>query len=248
MQPLSSFVPGARNALAPASEEIKPQSRFYTAQNYPTLNQLDPNHHPLVKEAMKAALVWFKRKTQEGVDNASLVLVATKINNSTIATGYGCGKTHLAKVCLYSRHIETPAGHIIPDGYFFNANDLIQKLDSDTPISSELPLKSSWDADQKKTVSRPVSCIVLDDVGTEQAIPYLREGQQTAELQARYFKIINYCYEHGVSVIVTSNLSILDLARHVGGRAWSRLMFMAPQGQMIDMTGVPDYRQKLGGR
>ena len=39
-----------------------------------------------------------------------------------------------------------------------------------------------------------------------------------------------------------------DLARHVGPRAWSRLMQMCPRGYIVSLWSVPDYRRRLGGR
>ena len=51
---------------------------------------------------------------------------------------------------------------------------------------------------------------------------------------------------------MTTNLAAAgddsDLARHVGRRAWSRLMQMCPRGYIVSLWSVPDYRRRLGGR
>ena len=94
--------------------------------------------------------------------------------------------------------------------------------------------------------------MLIDDVGTEGALEFVAERRQEAEMHARYFKAIDYCYQQGIGVLMTSNLPLTGngkvLADHIGGRAWSRLLEMAPAGLMVDMSGVPDYRRKAGGR
>jgi len=62
------------------------------------------------------------------------------------------------------------------------------------------------------------------------------------------FRVIDWAYGNGVPLVITSNLTIQELAGHVGRRAWDRLMQMAPTGQMVDMSGVPSWRVKAGGR
>jgi DNA replication protein DnaC len=73
-------------------------------------------------------------------------------------------------------------------------------------------------------------------------------AQQEYEIQNRYFKVIDYCYTYQISIVMTSNLSADALRRHIGERSWSRLQKMAPKGFMRDLSGVPDYRLREGGR
>ncbi|MCA9936218.1 MAG: hypothetical protein KC415_19930, partial [Anaerolineales bacterium] len=82
----------------------------------------------------------------------------------------------------------------------------------------------------------------------EGALPFIRGAEQQKELQARYYDLINYCYKQQISVIITSNFRFDELARYLGGASWSRLMEMAPDGYMVDITGVRDYRPIAGGR
>lgn len=90
--------------------------------------------------------------------------------------------------------------------------------------------------------------IVIDDVGAEQTLPFVGKDDQEAEKQARYFRVIDYCYGRGISVIMTSNLKPPQLAELLGGRCWDRLSEMAPRGFVIDLSGVPSWRRAQSGR
>jgi DNA replication protein DnaC len=74
-------------------------------------------------------------------------------------------------------------------------------------------------------------------------------ASQATEIQARYFKILNHCYERHISVVITSNLSIDQLQDHLGARCWSRLQEMASVGLILELgRDVPDYRLRRSGR
>lgn len=47
---------------------------------------------------------------------------------------------------------------------------------------------------------------------------------------------------------MTSNYRLNELATFLGGATWSRLLEMVPDGFIIDITGVRDYRPIAGGR
>ena len=126
-----------------------------------------------------------------------------------------------------------------PVGAFFEANRLILELDANER------------GRYIETMLRNRPLVVIDDVGnkgTEQEIPHVSASRQVSERQARYYSVINHCYENGIGVVITSNMTFGELRDHIGGRAYSRLTEMAPKGQWVDMTGVPDYRLKKGGR
>lgn len=232
-----------------------------------TLDQLDVNHHPLVSTAVAAARQWQRTRQAQAREyrerfnipldanlpyyepaNSSLVLVATQATTNKggkavkdeARTGYGCGKTHVARSVLWSIFLSRDDGTpMAPAGAFFEANRLILELDADER------------GRYVETMLRNKPLIVIDDVGnrgTEQEIPHVAASRQIPERQARYYSVINYCYEHGIGVVITSNMTFGELREHVGGRAYSRLAEMAPKGQWVDMTGVPDYRLKKGGR
>lgn len=195
-----------------------------------SLKDLDKSH-PLVTAAVEMVYRWRDRK-QAGHDDASLVLCGP----------YGTGKTHIARAVLWSMCYTVDDSPVAPMGKFFHASDLLLKLS---------PTKTEWGGTE---VPRPgdfignIPILVIDDVGSEQAIPFVAKDDQASELQARYFRVIDYCYQWKISLVITSNLSIPQLEAHIGGRCWDRLCEMAPKGFMADLTGVPSWRQKESGR
>jgi hypothetical protein len=214
-----------------------------------TLDQLDAGYHPMVARAINSARAWASRKIA-GVENASLVLVASPIYRPDgkphpERTGYGVGKTHIARAIQWASYVQLEDGPpVAPAGRFFTASDLMELLGSGNIMSELVP--AGTETTNGRIDGTPV--LVIDDVGTEGILPYISSKSQDYEKQARYFEIINYCYTRKTSVVITANMTLEDLAQHVGGRSWSRLQEMAPSGFMIDLTGVPDYRKKKGGR
>lgn len=211
-----------------------------------TLSQLDINHHPLVKTAITAARSWVERK--KTYPAASLILVASPVMINGRAdinrTGYGCGKTHIARAIMWAQYIADEDGTpVAPCGRFFMARDLIELLRENEP--AELIPQTHRVGDSTYGGSHAV---IIDDVGTEGVLQYISKEAQQHELWARYFEVVNYCYTAGISVVITANATLDDLALHLGGRCWSRLLEMAPKGFVIDMTGVPDYRRQTSGR
>jgi DNA replication protein DnaC len=201
-----------------------------------------------VAQAVQAARNWQalrrrqinRERTSPGVRPfASLILAAPN---------YGCGKTHIALAAFWSVALYDCGVPVAPAGRSFMASALIQSLEGDTSAASQIGRRwSDLDGTQYGT-----PLVLIDDVGTEGTLEYVAERRQEAEMHTRYFKVIDYCYQNGIGVLMTSNLPLVGNGRtleaHVGGRAWSRLMEMAPAGLMVDMSGVPDYRKKSGGR
>lgn len=186
----------------------------------------------ILQAAVDMAHKWKDRKLA-GFTDASIVLCGP----------VGTGKTHIARSVLWSISYSTAEGEpIAPAGRFFVASDLMLKLS---------PAKNDWGTNE---VLRPATFIgnapivVIDDVGSEQAIPFVAADEQAAEIQARYFRVIDYCYQWRISLVITSNLSLSQLEAHVGARCWDRLCEMAPKGFMYDLTGVSSWRQKVSGR
>ncbi len=212
-----------------------PSASDQPAPARPTLVELVITH-PLLTTAIAGARQWQQRRREQAdaglPARSSLVLVAAA-GDTPNQTGCGCGKTHIARACLWSIAHVIDGEPIAPVGRFFTADQLIQRLDASTPASAEI-------------ARAPI--VVIDDVGAEQQIPYVPAVRQDDERQARYYKILEHCYTEGIAVVITGNMRLAELPAHIGGRAWSRLLEMAPQGQMIDMTGVPDYRRAKGGR
>lgn len=218
--------PNEPEARIPPSEQVTVGRTVQRA----TLGDLDTSH-PMMSEAVAIVRKWADRK-REGHDDASLVLCGP----------YGTGKTRIARAALWSICYTVDDTPVAPMGKFFHAADLLLKLS---------PTKTEWGGTE---VPRPaefignVPIVVIDDVGSEQEIPFVAKDGQIAEIQARYFRVMDYCYQFNISLILTSNLSIPQLQAHLGGRCWDRLSQMAPKGFMFDLTGVPSWRQKESGR
>lgn len=188
----------------------------------------------ILRGAVDMVHAWKERK-QAGNEDASMVLVGP----------YGTGKTHIARAVLWSiAYTEESGEPIAPAGRFFVASDLMMAL---SPTQGEFG---------GSIVSRPsdfignAPIVVIDDVGAEQSIPWVgvSPDKQLAEMQARYFRVVDHCYQWRISLVITSNLSLGQLEKHLGGRNWDRLMEMAPRGFMYDLTGVKSWRAKKSGR
>ena len=202
----------------------EPRRRFQRV----LLRDLDTTVHPRMRQAVGAAQTWIEGR-MNGNRRASLVLVATG-KDTDKATGFGCGKTHIARAGLHTDCYWVDDVPIAAVGKFWIASELMDELGRGGPLSH---------------LAETGNIIVIDDVGAEQILEYVAAGAQAVELQNRYFRIVNHCYENHTSVIVTGNMTLGELKAHIGGRAWSRLQQMCPPGCIVDMTGVPDYRLTL---
>lgn len=206
--------------------------------------------NPKVATAVRMARAWAQRK-RDGYTDASLILCGPN----------GTGKTHIAKAIWWSvttRPVSAGSspfefGEPLPDyneqpsGLFMLSNDLLGKLGTshDPETGIIMPTRAA-------SIIGYVPMLVIDDIGLEQTIPFIHANDQDGERHARFFKAIDHCYGR-VSVIITSNLSIPELAERVGRRAWDRLAQMAPRlpngdSFIVDLSGVPSWRIKTGGR
>lgn len=203
------------------------------------LSDLDISWHPRVKVAVDAAREWAARRRSH--PNAALILLSEAVrdgdgNVDIERTGYGCGKTHIAEACMWVESFFDGDGDpVAPAGRFFLAARILSNLAGAVDAAVEIGT---------------AKIIVIDEVGDEGFLPFIKQDaeSQAFERQARYRALIDFCYKNGVSVVITSNLSAEGLAAHIGGRAWDRLMQMAPVGFIVNMTGVPSWRLKESGR
>lgn len=198
-----------------------------------TLDQLEITH-PNLERAIHRAKAWSLRKAA-GQQDASLVLSGNP----------GTGKTHIAWAILWSICYQLDDGRpVAPVGRFWLADDLIQAIEPPRQVGEDV----TPGARLGLLISSNAPLVVVDDVGTESTLPYVKGEHQAHEVRQRYFRLVNYCYEWGISLIITTNLPLPRLEGVIGGRAWSRLMEMASAGFMVELSGVPDYRKVRSGR
>jgi len=201
------------------------------------LDELSLSHHPLVGTAVAAARTWAGRFRDSETRAPSLVL----------SGGNGTGKTHIARAIWWSvTQVATDSdGSAIPGsrrpvGKFFQAAELIPMLAPDDEDGGRLPGVGF--------VIGAAPLLIIDDVGAEGVIQFVKDYRQDQERHVRYFRVIDWAYSNDVPVIITTNLKFDALAAHIGPRAWDRLNHMAPAGQMVSLWGVPSWRVKEGGR
>jgi DNA replication protein DnaC len=141
-----------------------------------------------------------------------------------LAGSYGSGKTHLARVVLGA--CEPHLVHMISEP------DLVANI------------RATYDGDgsEKLIIAgyRRARLLILDDVGTahvtEKSKPWLEDV---------YWRILDRRAEMRLPTLLTTNLSLYDLGRRLGGRAFSRLQgMMGGQDGYVDMFGVADYRMR----
>jgi hypothetical protein len=153
--------------------------------------------------------------------------------STSTTTGFGVGKTHLAKAAGYEAFSEifwsgdVNSSFINWRGKFFTSTDIVQE-----------------DALSRIGKSKVV---IIDDVGRETSIKFVAAVEQTAERQKRYFGVIDHCYRRKIPIIITSNLGRNEFIEAVGGAAFSRLLEMVRPEFMFNLAGVPDHRAKIGG-
>lgn len=197
-----------------------------------------------VKHAVDMCFAWAKRKREHKQLDASIIFVGPP----------GVGKTHCARalwwsICDFVADLDENGDPVWvqPAGRFFMSNDLITELGQVVDPVTGLATQA-----RAATIIGTAPLIVIDDVGAEQTIPFVAAVDQLTELHNRFFKVIDYCYNAKISVIITSNLTFPDLATRLGKRSFSRLAAMAPRTEagsfMVDLFGVEDYRMKESGR
>lgn len=141
----------------------------------------------------------------------------TETGANLIITGsIGCGKTGLAIGALYELH---QSG--VQPLWFISTSSLIDAM---KPGGDESSLVTC----QKAAV------LVLDDLGTTRGTDWEQE---------RLFALLNARYEDERPTIVTTNVTIPDLAASVGARTVSRLM----EQHMIVPVDGPDMRRMSAG-
>jgi len=162
----------------------------------------------------------------------------------------GVGKTHIAKAVNASfcsfvgdmKYIDdVPQFRVTYSSRLYTARTLINMLGGDEQ-------KSMWEI-----VPRHVKCLVIDDLGREGYLDYVKAEKQEDERYARYFHLINHLYErrhgqHPVNIFITTNLTTKKSKELLGVANWSRLLQMCPKGYILELDGIDDYRAVSRGR
>lgn len=124
----------------------------------------------------------------------------------------GTGKTHLAASIA---HYAIEHGVVTKFG---NVTDIFHSLrdafTTDEDILSEI---------------QSVPLLILDDLGKENLTEWVKET---------IYSIINYRYEHMLSTVITTNLTMTELQNRLGSATVSRIMEMC---NYVEMNGK-DYR------
>lgn len=155
----------------------------------------------------------------------------------------GCGKTHLANVVyeLYGGN-----GHAINWSQDEKGNNLAETVrnalfytepDLFSDIRQSYGGKGMNEA-QIVSGCKAAKLLVLDDIG----VAYIKE-ESAAWAYDIYWRIFDARVKK--FTLITTNLSMQMLAARIGGRALSRLMeMMGSDEAIVDLFGVPDYRQR----
>lgn len=219
---------------------------YFKSNGWPVFADMVTSHidDKAEQNSLQSAIDTVKRYTEaikENRNGASLIIVASSVPGDMDRTGYGCGKTMLAKCAYYSAttifnyvHDRTSTLTGAPQGRFYTSREVMALFDAEN-------------YDERHMFSQFRNMIVIDDLGREGALRWEKRDEQSQlfEKQSRYYNIINYCYQKKISMIITSNLSSRELAEFLGGASWSRLLQMIPKQYRVNMTGIRDMRPIL---
>lgn len=134
--------------------------------------------------------------------------------NLFLTGGIGTGKTHLAASIA---HYVAEQGIAVKFG---NVTDIFQAV-----------RKSFSTNEDALTEIKTVPVLILDDLGKEMNTEWVKET---------VYSVINYRYEHLLSTIITTNMTMKELANKFGDATISRLKEMCASSY-VNMNGE-DYR------
>lgn len=213
--------------------------------NLVSLNDLTTDHMtPNQRQRYDGLLSNVRQWRQDALSNNGLSFVLS-------SQQVGVGKTHIAKAvnasfCTFIGDMEytddVPQFRVAYSSRLYTARALINMLGGDEQ-------KSVWEI-----VPRHIKCLVIDDLGREGYLDYVKADQQLQEKQSRYFHLINHLYEtrrngqHPVNIFITTNLNAAEIKELLGEANWSRLLQMCPRGNILELDGIDDYRRVSSGR
>ena len=196
------------------------------------------DEHAKFDQAVSAARQFLaEMRTKPGL---SMILRACAVPGDARRSGYGCGKTTLAKI-IHHQNMVMQFAPGAPESLTVKSRGLYLEA------RQAMDLFSSGKFAPHQIFAAFGNLVVLDDVGREGSIRYEKRDveAQMAEKRARYYNIIDWCYSQKISVIMTCNMHAAELAQLLHGASWSRLLEMAPDRYRLDMTGIQDMRPLL---
>jgi DNA replication protein DnaC len=162
-----------------------------------------------------------------GFNGRSIVLFSPEI--------YGIGKTHL--VCALAFHLVKNTEAVTIDKRQVCYHRHFSPVQFITESALLLRIRATYnrkdDGENEEDVYNSLSkyeLLIMDDVGKVRPRDY-------SFLQGVYFRIIDHRYTHRQSVIITTNLSLVDLENHIGGACADRLREMCGLDNFVKMTG-----------
>ena len=211
------------------------------------------NDHLVAQRAFAAVREWCyatARGEQRGLVLWSNAAVARKHHDDVVAgrqrsyvdgtlgelSGFGVGKSHLAHAavqflsqCFYTDRFGIQNRR---KPYFLNAVDMLSFI------------KDTWNS-QGKSVEALYrewtgDALVLDDYGKQ----YVK-GESAGWGAEQFYRLIDRLYQGGQSLLITSNLTPVDMEASLGGASMSRL-YELTQGDAgwINMSALPDWRSR----
>jgi DNA replication protein DnaC len=211
-------------------------SGHFDSKTFSNFDQsLQPEAYLAVKGYADERAYNWKFNDEDGEPPRSLVLSSSN--------SYGVGKTHLISALL-NQIIEQEECAVERNGYiarlpcpiyFVTEPVLLSRIrDSYNRNQNE---DSETEEDVYKHLSK-FALIVIDDVGKVRPRDY-------SFLQGVFFRIIDDRYVNDQAVILTTNLSLAELEKHIGGASADRLREMCGTKGFIKMVG-DSYRKKRG--
>lgn len=140
-----------------------------------------------------------------------------------LSTGYGVGKTHLAKsaeAVLFAAGVRVC---FLREVDFF---ETIKASYGEETKTSELTLFKEWGG----------ANVIFDDFGKT-------HSGNADWIQDKYFNLFDRLTNAKRSILITSNLTSEQMSIRMGGAAYSRVVGLC-KTNFINMSQLPDYRLK----
>lgn len=246
---VQSMAAGDTSSSAPPVPAVPPRIFEYKALEKLTTNHL---HNAAQRQRLQAAIDGAQRWRAAWPESAGLSFVITG--------AVGTGKTTIAlqlRDVAQTRWVAVDHdGEPIPDtdvvqfaGRFVTATQLMGMMDPGRR-ASEVEGWGEVGRAPLHQLLQNVRVLAVDDAGTEE-LAFVAKDAQEGVRQNRYREVFDFCYRHGISLVITSNVPLLagdgksinpEFVRILGAAAFDRLWQMA-RGYTFDLSGLPSYRQ-----